>query len=78
MPIDNGGRDKGIWTEIRRLSESLVDAHSRIEDLEEHEKDHEMRLRASEERRFPVQQVLMIVAILSLAAAFVTIWVETH
>lgn len=78
MPIDNGGRDKGIWTEIRRLSESNVELHSRVEDLEEHDKDHELRLRTSEERRFPLQQVATIVAILSLVVAVVAIWAETH
>jgi hypothetical protein len=78
MPIDNGGREKAIWSEIRRLSESNIELHSRVEDLEEHDKDHEQRLRASEERRFPMQQVATIIAILSLVVAVVAVWADTH
>lgn len=78
MPIDNGGREKALWGEVRRLSESLVDAHSRIEDLEDHDKDHELRLRALEERRFPLQQIAVIAAVLSVVVAVVAIWVGTH
>lgn len=78
MPIDNGGREKAIWSEIRRLSESNVELHSRVEDLEENDKDHELRLRASEERRFPLQQIAVIAAILSVIVAVAAIWVGTH
>jgi hypothetical protein len=78
MPIDNGGREKAIWAEIRHLSETLVELRSRVDDLEDSAKDHEQRLRTSEERRFPLQQVATVVAILSVLVAIAAIWAETH
>lgn len=78
MTIDDHSANKGLWTEIRRLSESLVDAHAKIDDLEEHDKDHELRLRASEERRFPLKVIAVYLSALSFVAACVAVWVEIH
>jgi hypothetical protein len=67
-----------MWREIRRISDSTIDLKSRVGDLEESDKDHELRLRTSEERRFPLQEVAIWTAILSVVVAVVAIWVETH
>lgn len=60
---------QSVWLELRGMRDILIQLRTMTETLVLGAKDHEERIRRLEERRFPLQSLAIIVAILSLAAS---------
>ena len=69
----------GIWSELRSQRDLLIEMKVKLEAVPDHEMrireleevrdlipDHELRLRRMEERRFPLQTVAVLIAVLSV------------
>jgi hypothetical protein len=74
----------GIWQELRSQRDLLIEMKVKLEAVPDHElrireleevrdliPDHELRLRRMEERRFPLQTVAVLVAVLSVLVTVV-------
>lgn len=71
---DDQGEARHLWTEIRRISETLVSINTKLDGIVPELQDHEQRLRKLEERRFPLASVSALVAVLSLVVALVGVY----
>lgn len=71
-PDDTGSN---LWPEIRRMSENLVMINTKLDEIPSRLTDHELRIRRLEERRFPLQSIGAIIAVLSLVVAIAAIYI---
>jgi hypothetical protein len=73
---DAGSHNVEIWREIRRISESLIAIHTKIDTVLPKIEDHESRLRKLEERRFPYSSIAAITAVVSVVVAILGVYLK--
>jgi hypothetical protein len=76
MDDDTGSHNVEIWREIRRISESLVAIHAKLDNALPKVEDHESRLRKLEERRFPFSSIAALTAVVSMVVAIVGLYLN--